>query len=211
MQIYIDGYYDRESAKVRTSTTGSMATGSRRSAYNCRIFRHLAHLERPTTPRALALTIRCASRRWGGRRHRAATSARTPIRLIVACGVGELGTLLPDAERHQLRQRCACSARALPAASHRSACQVSHEAIDPRIKSLNYLKNILAKTTRSRPRTRRSCATPRVSRERTADNLFVVRAASPTPSLQDGALGGIIRGVVLEPAAEARILAAEAR
>ena len=93
--------------------------------------------------------------------------------------------------------------------------QVSHEAVDPRIKSLNYLKNILAKidAQQRRRRTRRSCSTPEgFIAECTADNLFVVqRRQLLTPSPQDGALGGITRGVILELAAEARIPAAEAR
>jgi branched-chain amino acid aminotransferase len=92
--------------------------------------------------------------------------------------------------------------------------QVSHEAVDPRIKSLNYLKNILAKIDAQQAEAHEAILLNDEGfiAECTADNLFVVRGGRLlTPSTQDGALGGITRGAVIELATEARIPAAEAR
>jgi branched-chain amino acid aminotransferase len=92
--------------------------------------------------------------------------------------------------------------------------QVSHEAIDPRIKSLNYLKNILAKIDAQVADAHEAILLNREGfiAECTADNLFVVRrGALLTPSPQDGALEGITRGTVLQLAAEAGLESAEQR
>src|SRR4029450_4138320 len=91
---------------------------------------------------------------------------------------------------------------------------VPHEAVDPRIKSLNYLKNILAKIDAQQAGAHEAIMLNPEGfiAECTADNLFVVNKGHLlTPATHDGALGGITRGVILELAAEARIPAAEAR
>jgi len=92
--------------------------------------------------------------------------------------------------------------------------QVSHEAIDPRIKSLNYLKNILAKIDARVANAHEAILLNREGfiAECTADNLFVVRdGAIFTPSPQDGALEGITRGVILALAKQENIPASETR
>jgi branched-chain amino acid aminotransferase len=84
--------------------------------------------------------------------------------------------------------------------------------LDPRIKSLNYLNNILAKI-----EARKAGAPEAVMlntegnvAEGTADNIFIVtRGEVRTPPLLDGALGGITRGAVLDLAREAGIPASE--
>jgi len=86
--------------------------------------------------------------------------------------------------------------------------------VDPRIKSLNYLKNILAKVDAQQAGAHEAIMLNAEGfiAECTADNLFVVRDGQLlTPSPQDGALGGITRGVILELAAEARLAATEVR
>ena len=86
------------------------------------------------------------------------------------------------------------------------------DCIDPRIKSLNYLNNILAKI-----EAKQAGAIEAVMlnaqgyiAECTADNIFIVKQQKLlTPPCYHGALGGITRSTVLELAAEAGISALE--
>jgi branched-chain amino acid aminotransferase len=81
-------------------------------------------------------------------------------------------------------------------------------AVNPRIKSLNYLNNILAKI----EATRAGCleaimlnAAGEVA-ECTADNIFIVkRGVLKTPPATAGALEGITRGAILELAQAAKV------
>lgn len=93
-----------------------------------------------------------------------------------------------------------------------SVRRVPLECLDPRVKSLNYLNNIMAKI-----QAKQVGAVEAVMlnlqgmvAECTADNLFIVKNGTlRTPDLTQGALGGITRGVVLEIAREAGIPAFE--
>jgi branched-chain amino acid aminotransferase len=86
-----------------------------------------------------------------------------------------------------------------------STRRIPMECLDPRIKSLNYLNNILAKIEARRagmPEALMLNLRGRVA-ECTADNIFLVRNGSVrTPRLTDGALPGITRAAVLELARE---------
>lgn len=229
MHIYIDGqFYDREAAKISVFDHGllygdGVFEGIR--VYNRRIFRHRPHLERLyDSARALALTIplpidemQAAVEETVRRNQR----EEVYIRLIVTRGVGELGIdphscptpsviIIVNDVRVYPRELYAGGINVMTSATR----QVSHEAVDPRIKSLNYLKNILAKIDAQQAGAHEAIMLNPEGfiAECTADNLFVVRDGRLlTPSTQDGALGGITRGAVLELAAEARIPAAEAR
>jgi len=229
MQIYIDGqFYDRESAKVSVFDHGllygdGVFEGIR--VYNRRIFRHLAHLERLyDSARALALTIPMRLEEMQAvvedtvRRNQ---REDVYIRLIVTRGVGELGIdplscptpsviVIVNDVRVYPRELYAGGIKVMTSATR----QVSHQAVDPRIKSLNYLKNILAKIDAQQAGAEEAILLNDEGfiAECTADNLFIVRGGRLlTPSTQDGALGGITRGTVIELATEARIAAAEAR
>lgn len=229
MDVYIDGeWYPREAAKISVFDHGllygdGVFEGIR--VYSRRIFRLGAHLDRLyASAQALALTIPL---------HRdAITSAIEEtvrrnrrddayIRLIVTRGTGELGIdprscampsviIIVNEVRVYPRELYAAGITATTSATR----QVSHESVDARIKSLNYLKNILAKIDAQQAGADEAImlnASGFVA-ECTADNLFVVRAGQLlTPAPQDGALDGITRGVILELAGEARIPAAEAR
>ena len=84
------------------------------------------------------------------------------------------------------------STRRLP-----SAC------LDPRIKSLNYLNNILARIEANRAGADEALMLNLDGRvvEGSVDNLFIVRGGLlSTPAIDDGLLGGITRAVVLEVA-----------
>src|SRR5262250_2893309 len=229
MQIYIDGeFHARETAKVSVFDHGllygdGVFEGIR--VYNRRVFRHDAHLDRLfASAQALALTIpltpaemRAAVEETVRRNQR----DDVYIRLIVTRGVGELGIdplscprasviIIVNDVRVYPRELYAGGIKVMTSATR----QVSHEAVDPRIKSLNYLKNLLAKIDAQQAGAHEAIMLNAEGfiAECTADNLFVVRDGQLlTPSPQDGALGGITRGVILELAAEARLAAAEVR
>lgn len=229
MQIYIDGqFYDRDSAKISVFDHGllygdGVFEGIR--VYNRRVFRHRAHLDRLyDSARALALTVPLSIDEMRGvveetvRRNR---REDVYIRLVVTRGSGELGIdpqscptpsviVIVNDVRVYPRELYAGGIKVMTSATR----QVSHEAVDPRIKSLNYLKNILAKIDAQQAGAHEAIMLNAEGfiAECTADNLFVIRDGRLlTPAPQDGALGGITRGAVLELAAEARIPAAEAR
>ncbi len=229
MDIYIDGdWYARETAKVSVFDHGllygdGVFEGIR--VYSRRIFRLAAHVDRlyasaralalaiPLTPDALIAVVREAVRR--NRRDDAY------IRLIVTRGAGELGIDPLSCPRASIIVIVG-EVRLYPAALYDSGIkvitaptrQVSHEAVDARIKSLNYLKNVLAKIDAQRAGAQEAILLNSAGfiAECAGDNLFVVRHARlSTPAPQDGALEGITRGAILELAAAAGIVAGEAR
>src|SRR5256884_6569715 len=81
-----------------------------------------------------------------------------------------------------------------------------HSALNPAIKSLNYLNNVLAKIEANNAGCEEAImlnAQGYVA-ECTGDNIFIVKAGAMfTPPLSAGALYGITRGVVIEMAREA--------
>ena len=229
MKIYIDGkYYDELNAKVSVFDHGllygdGVFEGIR--VYNRRIFRLAAHLERLyASARAIALTIPFGEAEMADAVRETVRRNRRDdayIRLIVTRGAGALGIdplscpkpsviVIVDEVRVYPRDLYASGIKVITSATR----QVSHEALDARVKSLNYLKNILAKIDAQRAGAHEAILlnTAGFIAECSADNLFVVRHNRLlTPSPQDGALEGITRGAVLELAAEAGLAAAEAR
>lgn len=79
--------------------------------------------------------------------------------------------------------------------------RVPNQCVDPRIKSLNYLNNILAKLEAKKagvPEAIMLNTDGRVA-ECTADNIFLMKnGVLKTPDLMEGALGGITRATVLD-------------
>jgi len=229
MHIYIDGeWYPREAAKVSVFDHGllygdGVFEGIR--VYNRRVFRLDAHLDRLyASAQALALAIPLSrSEMQAAVEETVRRNQRDDVyvRLVVTRGVGELGIdplscprpsviIIVNDVRVYPKELYAGGIKVMTSATR----QVSHEAVDPRIKSLNYLKNILAKIDAQQAGAHEAIMLNAEGfiAECTADNLFVVHDGRLlTPSPQDGALGGITRGVILELAAEARVPAAEAR
>jgi branched-chain amino acid aminotransferase len=83
--------------------------------------------------------------------------------------------------------------------------RVPMESLDPRVKSLNYLNNILAKLEAKNAGCLEAIMLNHqgLVAECTGDNLFIVKHGRlETPAVTQGALAGITRGVVLEIAAE---------
>jgi branched-chain amino acid aminotransferase len=229
MQIYIDGtLHPREAANISVFDHGllygdGVFEGIR--IYNRRIFRLDAHLDRLyASARALALAVPLDG-------HAMAEAIRTTvranrrddgyIRVLVTRGVGELGIdpltcprssviIIVTDVRVYPRERYARGVKVITSATR----QVSHEAVDPRVKSLNYLKNVLAKIDAQRLGADEAVLLNGEGfiAECSADNIFVVRGGTLlTPSPLDGALEGITRGVVLQLAAEAGVPTREAR
>ena len=89
-----------------------------------------------------------------------------------------------------------------------SVPRIPMKCFDPRIKSLNYLNNIMAKIEARRagvPEALMLSVDGHVA-ECTADNVFIVKDGElRTPDLMQGALGGITRQTVLELATEKKI------
>jgi branched-chain amino acid aminotransferase len=229
MQIYVDGALrSREDANVSVFDHGllygdGVFEGVR--IYNRRIFRLDAHLDRLyASAQALALTIpldRAAMAEAIETTVRANRREDGYIRIVVTRGVGELGIdpltcptpsviIIVTDVRVYPRERYARGVKVITSATR----QVSHEAVDPRVKSLNYLKNVLAKIDAQRAGADEALLLNAEGfiAECSADNIFVIRhGALATPAPLDGALEGITRGVVLQLAAEANIPAREAR
>jgi branched-chain amino acid aminotransferase len=143
------------------------------------------------------------------------------IRLIVTRGAGELGIDPLSCPRPSVIVIVG-EVQLYPAQLYHTGIkaitsptrQVSHEAVDPRVKSLNYLKNVLAKIDAQRAGAEEAILLNGAGfiAECAGDNLFVVRQEHvATPSPQDGALEGITRGAVFQLAAEAGMEAREAR
>jgi len=92
--------------------------------------------------------------------------------------------------------------------------RIPMQCLDPRIKSLNYLNNIMAKMEATRagvPEALMLNYSGRVA-ECSADNIFLVKNGDlKTPPLMEGALGGITRAAVMELARNDGINVTETR
>jgi len=229
MEIYIDGeWLTRGEAKVSVFDHGllygdGVFEGIR--VYARRIFRLRTHLERLyDSARALALEIPHSLDEMARLVGEAVARNRCEdgyIRLIATRGAGALGIdprscprpcviIIVDQVAVYPRELYEQGVRVITSATR----QVSHEAVDPRIKSLNYLKNILAKIDAQHANAHEAILLngDGFIAECTADNLFLVRHGKLlTPAPQDGALEGITRGVILALAGEAGIPCAETR
>lgn len=141
------------------------------------------------------------------------------IRLVTTRGVGDLGIDPRNCPHPTLFIICSTislypkefyvNGISLITASTR---RIPMECLDPRIKSLNYLNNILAKTEACKagvPEAIMLNLSGRVA-ECTADNIFIMRDGKlKTPRLTEGALPGVTRGAVLELAKEAGLKTSE--
>jgi branched-chain amino acid aminotransferase len=135
------------------------------------------------------------------------------IRLVVSRGAGELG-IDPDKCARPTVVIIVGSIRLYPKEFYEKGISLVTAAVrrmpldslDPRIKSLNYLNNILAKIEAKRAGAPEALMLNHQGRvaECTADNIFLVHGERlGTPDLLEGALAGITRQAVLDLAAEA--------
>lgn len=191
--------------------------------YHGRPFRLDEHLQRlDDSARAIALTV--PSGRDELERAVAETVAAFPqeagyLRLVVTRGPGPLG--LDPAPCHRPTLFIVAHGLALVSDEARrrgirlitaSTRRLGSDGIDPRIKSLNYLNNILARieaNTAGADEALLLNAAGRVA-EGSADNVFAVcRDGLVTPPVSEGALDGVTRRLVIELATAAGIKVVE--
>jgi len=220
MKIYIDGkFYEENKAKVSVLDHGllygdGVFEGIR--AYHGRVFRLKEHIDRlfysakailleiPMTHGELMAAVVAACRR---------NKLRDGyIRLVVTRGVGALGlspykckrpTVIIIADKVQLYP-VELYQRGLDLITVPTVRNL-HSALNPAIKSLNYLNNILAKIEAINGGCEEAVMlnSEGYVAECTADNLFIVKGNSLlTPPLSSGALYGITRAAVMDLARE---------
>jgi branched-chain amino acid aminotransferase len=214
--VYIDGtFYPKAEAKVSVFDHGflygdGVFEGIR--AYHGKVFRLDAHIVRlyesakaigltiPVTPEEMSNIVIESCRRNG--------IANGYIRLVVSRGVGDLGLnpyLCPKASVICI----AATIQLYPAALYESGLDIvtvatprNHpEALNPRIKSLNYLNNIMAKMEAIRAGVQEAIMLNLQGyvAECTGDNIFIFRNGKlVTPPATEGALEGITRNAVID-------------
>ncbi len=227
MKIYIDGkYYDEGDAKVSVFDHGllygdGVFEGIR--AYNGRVFKLNEHIDRlfcsakaillqiPLSPDEVLKAVVATCRENGIR--------DGYVRLLVTRGVGGLGlnparcknpSVIIIADKIELypKEFYECGLDIVTVATTRNL----HSAVNPAIKSLNYLNNILAKIEANIAGVEEAImlnAEGYVS-EGTGDNIFIVRKGELlTPPLSAGALYGITRATVIDLARDAGMRVSE--
>lgn len=220
MKIYIDGkYYSENNAKISVFDHGllygdGVFEGIR--AYNGRVFKLKEHVDRlyysakailltiPITPaemmKAVVDTCRRNKLRDGY------------IRLVVTRGKGTLG-LNPNRCKNPSIIVIAGKIQLYPPEFYEKGMEIVtvpttrnlHNSVNPAIKSLNYLNNILAKIEANIAGVEEAIMlnSQGYVAECTGDNLFLIKGNELlTPPLAAGALYGITRGVVIELAKE---------
>jgi branched-chain amino acid aminotransferase len=227
MKIYIDGkYYDERNAKVSVFDHGllygdGIFEGIR--AYNGRVFKLKEHIDRLFySAKGILLNMPISHSQMMAavvetcRRNRIRDGY---IRLVVTRGVGTLG-LNPNRCKNPSVIIIADKIQLYPPAFYQRGMEIItvpttrnlHSALNPAIKSLNYLNNILAKIEANNSGCEEAImlnAEGFVS-ECTGDNVFIIKENQLfTPPLSAGALYGITRRVVMEMAAESGLTVSE--
>jgi branched-chain amino acid aminotransferase len=227
MKVYIDGKYcDEKDAKVSVFDHGllygdGVFEGIR--AYNHRVFKLKEHIDRLYfSAKAILLTIPMT--------HSAVIEATLEtcrrnkirdgyIRLLVTRGVGTLG-LNPNRCKRPSVIIIADKIQLYPPEMYEQGMAIVTvpttrnliNAVNPAIKSLNYLNNILAKIEANNAGVEEAVMLNAEGfvAECTGDNLFIVKGNQLcTPPLSAGALYGITRGVVMELARTAGLQVSE--
>ncbi|MGO8690685.1 MAG: branched-chain-amino-acid transaminase [Thermoguttaceae bacterium] len=227
LKVYIDGkLYEKEDAKISVFDHGllygdGVFEGIR--SYGGKVFRLQAHLDRLwNSAKAIWLTIPLSKEEMAAAVQQTMAANRVAdgyIRVVVTRGSGTLG-LDPNRCTHPqviiITDQITLYADEL----YRNGLELvtvstirNHPAaLSPRVKSLNYLNNILAKIEGLQA----GCIEALMLNHRgevaecTGDNIFLVRQGRVlTPPNEAGILEGITRGAVIELAAAAGIPVAE--
>jgi branched-chain amino acid aminotransferase len=216
MKVYIDGKFcDERDAKVSVFDHGllygdGIFEGIR--AYNGRVFRLKEHIDRLFySAKAILLTMPISHAEL---MKAVVESCRINnirdgyIRLVVTRGVGTLG-LNPNRCKNPSVICIADKIQLYPEELYERGMEIVtvptvrnlHSAVNPAIKSLNYLNNILAKIEANNSGCEEAVmlnADGYVA-ECTGDNIFIVKDGKlSTPPLSAGALYGITRATVIE-------------
>lgn len=227
MKVYIDGkYYNEREARISVFDHGllygdGIFEGIR--AYNGRVFKLKEHIERlfasakaillelPMTPADLVAAVLATCRR--NKVHDGY------VRLVVTRGIGTLG-LNPNRCKGPSVIIIAGKIQLYPPELYHKGMELVtvptvrnlHSALNPAIKSLNYLNNILAKIEANNAGCEEALMLNAEGfvAECTGDNVFIVKDGHLlTPPLAAGALYGITRRVVMDIAAESGLAVSE--
>jgi branched-chain amino acid aminotransferase len=223
MKIYIDGnYFDKDDAKISVFDHGllygdGVFEGIR--VYENRVFLLEKHLERLyASAKAIALDIPLIQDELAKAVLESVSINKTEngyIRLIVTRGVGNLGVDPESCDKPSVIIIVG-NIELYPASFYAqgisivtsSTRRVPSDVLDPRIKSLNYLNNVLAKIEARKAGCLEAVMLNKEGyvAECTGDNIFIVKNnVLCTPEPQVGALSGITRGFVLSIASELNI------
>lgn len=220
MKVFVDGkYYDEWNAKVSVFDHGllygdGVFEGIR--AYNGRVFKLKEHIDRLfCSAKAILLDLPLSHAQL--MRATVETCRRNRIRdgyvrLLVTRGIGTLG-LNPRSCRKPSVIIIAGKIQVYPPELYAKGMDIVtvptvrnlHSAVNPAIKSLNYLNNILAKIEANNAGVEEAVMLNAEGfvAECTADNLFIIKnGVLSTPPLSAGALYGITRGTVMELATQ---------
>jgi branched-chain amino acid aminotransferase len=218
--IYIDGqYYNKDEAKVSVFDHGllygdGVFEGIR--AYNNRVFRLTEHIDRLyDSAKVINLTVPVSRQEMSD--IVVESCARNNIkdgyiRLILTRGVGDLG-LNPYLCKKASIICIAASIQLYDKKYYDEGLKIitvptprnHHEALNPRVKSLNYLNNIMAKMEAIQGGVVEALMlnTQGYVAECTGDNVFLIKnGVLRTPSIASGALEGITRNTVIDVARE---------
>ena len=227
MKIFIDGkYYSERDAKVSVFDHGllygdGVFEGIR--AYHGRVFKLKEHIDRLfCSAKAILLELPMSHTQFMKATVEACRANKVRggyIRLVVTRGVGTLG-LNPRSCKRPSVIIIADKIQLYPPELYQRGMEIVtvpttrnlHSALNPAIKSLNYLNNILAKIEANNAGVEEAVMLNAEGfvAECTGDNLFIVKnRALFTPPLSAGALYGITRQTVIELAEEAGLKVSE--
>ncbi len=220
MKIYMNGrLVPEKAAKVSVFDHGllygdGVFEGIR--TYNNRVFMLAEHVDRLyRSAHAIAMNIpmtRAAMARAVVQTCKANRTANGYVRLVVTRGVGTLGLNPYNCRRPQVII-IAAGIQLYPRALYARGLKVvtcgtlrNHtESVNPNIKSLNYLNNILAKIEAINAGVEEVVMlnTRGYVAEASGDNIFIIRGGRLlTPPVSEGALEGVTRNVVMDLARE---------
>jgi len=214
--VYIDGkFYEKEEAKISVFDHGflygdGVFEGIR--AYNGMVFRLTEHIDRLfDSAKVIALTPSVSKKEM--EEIIIKTCIKNNIRdgymrPIISRGVGDLGlnpylckksSVICIADKISLypQEDYENGLKIITVATHRNY----NESLNPRVKSLNYLNNIMAKIEAVQSGVKEALLLNPLGyvAECTGDNLFIVRKGKIyTPSVQSGSLDGITAAAVAE-------------
>ena len=227
MKIFIDGkYYDERNAKISVFDHGllygdGIFEGIR--AYHGRVFKLKEHIDRLFySAKAILLEIPMSSAQITRATVEVCRENKIRdgyIRLVVTRGVGTLG-LNPKSCKRPSVIIIADKIQLYPSEYYQRGLDLItvpttrnlHNSLNPAIKSLNYLNNILAKIEANNGGCEEAVMLNAEGfvAECTGDNLFIVKnGALLTPPLSAGALYGITRRTVMELAEESGLKVSE--
>ena len=227
MKVFIDGsFHDEQDAKVSVFDHGllygdGVFEGIR--AYNGRIFKLREHIDRLFySAKAILLDLpmtHAELMKATVETCRANDLRDCYIRLVVTRGVGTLG-LNPNRCKRGSVIIIAGKIQVYPPEMYENGMAIVtvptvrnlHSALNPAIKSLNYLNNILAKIEANNAGVEEAIMlnSEGFVAECTADNIFLVKGEQLlTPPLSAGALYGITRGTVMDLARAAGLTVSE--